>query len=93
MRLIVCRLMDLLLTKVYLWRHAMEINEVLAINIKKYRLIKGMSQEQLAEKAGLHRTYISAVERNVRNISVLNVGVIAKALDIKPYKLFCEEEA
>lgn len=71
----------------------MEINEVLAINIKKYRLMKGMSQEQLAEKSGLHRTYISAVERNVRNISVLNVGVIAKALDIKPYKLFYEEEA
>jgi transcriptional regulator with XRE-family HTH domain len=40
----------------------------------------GISQEKLAEKAGLHRTYVSSVERGKRNISIENIERLAKAL-------------
>lgn len=59
--------------------------------VKKYRIEKGISQEKLAEISGLHRTYISSVERGTRSISLSNIDKIAKALEIEPYKLFQEE--
>lgn len=46
------------------------------------RLAKGFSQETLADAAGLHRTYVSSVERCERNITVDNMERIAKALDL-----------
>ena len=42
----------------------------------------GISQEKLAALAGLHRTYISSVERGKRNISLVNIRQIADALDV-----------
>ncbi len=48
--------------------------------IRRSRLKKGMSQEELAELAGIHRTYIGDVERGTRNISIVNMSRIAKAL-------------
>ena len=60
---------------------------IFAKNLKLYRNEKGISQEKLAELAGLHRTYISAVERERRNISLENIERIAKALEIEPYLL------
>ena len=51
----------------------MDIIKVFASNVKKYRTLKGLSQEAFAEKAGLHRTYISAVEREKRSIALDNV--------------------
>ncbi|MCI7717755.1 helix-turn-helix domain-containing protein [[Pasteurella] aerogenes] len=54
----------------------------LGLSIKLERVRKGLSQEDLAELSGLHRTYIGMVERAERNISVLNLVLIAKALDI-----------
>ncbi len=56
--------------------------------VKKYRIEKGLSQEKLAEISGLHRTYISSVERGTRSISLSNIDKIAKALELEPYKLF-----
>lgn len=53
------------------------------VNVKTLRLEKGWSQEILARKSGLHRTYIGSIERNERNISLLNIERIAKALDVK----------
>lgn len=61
-------------------------------NVKKYRHIKGYSQESLAEITGLHRTYISDVERGKRSISLENIEKLSKALDIDVYKLFIFEE-
>lgn len=61
------------------------------INVRKYRNEKGYSQEKLAEIASLHRTYISAVERGTRSISLDNIEKIATALEIAPYKLFVFE--
>ncbi len=51
-------------------------------NLKKIRAEKGISQERLAFIANLHRTYISDVERGNRNISLINIEKIAKALEV-----------
>ncbi len=66
----------------------MDIINVFAHNLKKYRKIKGFSQEKLAKKSGLHRTYISAIERQKRSISLDNVQKIADALNVETYVLF-----
>ncbi|MBU5455292.1 helix-turn-helix domain-containing protein [Caproiciproducens sp. MSJ-32] len=58
------------------------------LNVKKFRQAKGYSQEKLAELTGLHRTYISSVERGTRSISLNNIEKIAIALDIQIYELF-----
>ncbi|WP_273381922.1 helix-turn-helix domain-containing protein [Actinobacillus porcinus] len=54
----------------------------LGLSIKLERVRKSLSQEDLAELSGLHRTYIGMVERAERNISVINLVLIAKALDV-----------
>ncbi|MPM20433.1 hypothetical protein SDC9_66863 [bioreactor metagenome] len=69
----------------------MDILNVFAYNMKKYRTLKGLSQEVFAEKAGLHRTYISAVEREKRSISLYNVQKIADALEVETYLLFIDD--
>lgn len=51
--------------------------------LRKLRKAKGWSQEELANKCRLHRTYIGSIERNERNISLLNIERIAKALNVK----------
>lgn len=56
--------------------------EVFASNLRRFRLSKGLSQEALAELAGLHRTYVSSVERGERNISVDNMERLAFALGV-----------
>lgn len=68
----------------------MDIIKVFASNVKKYRTLNGLSQEAFAEKAGLHRTYISAVEREKRSIALDNVQKIADALEIDTYLLFVD---
>ena len=60
----------------------------LGLSIKLARVRKELSQEELAELAGLHRTYIGMVERAERSITVINLVQIAKALDISLDKLF-----
>ena len=54
----------------------------LGMNIRSERIRQGFSQEQLAEKAGLHRTYIGMVERGEKNITVINYARIATALNM-----------
>lgn len=69
----------------------MDVVKVFGANVKKYRSKIGLSQEALAEKSGLHRTYISAVERCRRSISLENIQRIADALEVETYQLFMEE--
>lgn len=66
----------------------MDIIKVFSSNLKKYRTNLGISQEAFAEKAGLHRTYISAIECGKRSIALENVQKIADALGIETYLLF-----
>ena len=59
-------------------------------HIRNFCKQAGISQEKLAEVCGLHRTYIGAVERGERNISLLNIVALAHALNIKPTQLLEE---
>ncbi|MEN0654002.1 MULTISPECIES: helix-turn-helix domain-containing protein [Hyphobacterium] len=61
----------------------MDIRQRLAENMRAIRREKGWSQEELADRAGVHRTYISGVERCVRNPTITIVGRIAGALGVK----------
>lgn len=65
----------------------MDIRRQLARNLKRLRLARGWSQEELAGQAGLHRTYVSGVERGVRNPTVAIVAALAKALGVAPAEL------
>lgn len=69
----------------------MDIVRVFGSNVRYYRELKGISQEKLAELSGLHRTYISDIERFQRSISLSNVQKIADALEIETYVLFVEK--
>lgn len=51
--------------------------------VRDERLKRGLSQEELAEKAGLHRTYIGMIERAEKNITLINIEKIAKSLGLK----------
>lgn len=56
-------------------------------NVRRIREELGLSQEQLAFEAELHRTYISGVERGVRNPTVLVIDRLAEALRVEPFEL------
>uniref|UniRef100_A4SDR5 Putative transcriptional regulator, XRE family n=1 Tax=Chlorobium phaeovibrioides (strain DSM 265 / 1930) TaxID=290318 RepID=A4SDR5_CHLPM len=60
---------------------------MLGKNIRHERVRQGFSQEDLAEKAGLHRTYIGMVERGERNITLLNYAKIVDALNLAMHDL------
>lgn len=70
----------------------MDIVKVFGTNVKRYRVKTGLSQEAFAEKCGLHRTYISAIECYRRSISLENIQRIADALGVDTYRLFVEVE-
>lgn len=55
---------------------------ILARNVVRLRRSRGLSQEQLAEVAGLHRTYIGSVERGERNVTLSTLEVLANALAV-----------
>lgn len=56
-------------------------------NLRKCRNNSGLSQEELAALCGLHRTYIGAVERGERNISLINIVNLARSLKVRPLDL------
>ncbi len=58
--------------------------------IRELRQIRGISQEALADMAGLHRTYIGGIERGERNVSLKNIEAIANALSVSMAELFVE---
>lgn len=70
---------------------SIQLREVLARNIRQHRSMLGLSQEALADMAGLHRTFIGAVERAERNVSIDNIEKIARALQISAYEMLKDE--
>lgn len=78
MLLIVCRLIVFIHPTI----DAVNVKEVFGQNIKCLRKEQGLSQEALAAKAGLHRTYVGAVERGERNITLGSANRIAQALSV-----------
>ena len=66
----------------------MDIRERLAFNMKRLRKEKGLSQEQFAFEAGIHRTYISDLERGARNPTITVIQKIAESLSVMEGELF-----
>lgn len=63
------------------------ILKIFGQNVQKYRKSRQLSQEKLAELAGVHRTYIGMIERAEKNITLLNIEKIAIALNVEIKKL------
>ncbi|MGB6449606.1 MAG: helix-turn-helix transcriptional regulator [Steroidobacteraceae bacterium] len=59
-----------------------QLRKILADNIRDYRAKHGLSQEELADDCGLHRTYIGSVERCERNVTLSTLEVLAQALRV-----------
>jgi len=66
---------------------ANNLRQILAKNIRNERQRLHLSQDELAFRSGLHRTYVGAVERAERNITLSSLEKIAKALSISPVTL------
>ena len=58
--------------------------QILAENVRRIRHEIGFSQEELAERAGVHRTYVGMVERCEKNVTIYNIQRIAQALQVAP---------
>ena len=61
--------------------------KLLGSNVRKQRQGLGLSQEELADRAGLHRTYLGGIERGERNVGLLNLVKLARALKVAPSEL------
>jgi len=68
------------------------LRNIFASNIKQLRIEGKISQEELAFQCGLHRTYISDIERSSRNVSIDNIEKIATALNVSAEKLLKDDK-
>ena len=87
MLIIVCcsllRAIVTLQTKIFHTMNSENILEIFGRNVQKYRKEKLISQEKLAEIAGLHRTYVGMIERAEKNITLRNMEKMANALNVE----------
>ena len=60
----------------------MDIRQRLGLNLRRERVVRGWSQEEFADRAGIHRTYVSDLERGSRNPTIVIVERLALALEI-----------
>jgi transcriptional regulator with XRE-family HTH domain len=67
-----------------------DIRRRLGANVRKLRLKRGWSQEEYAEEAGIHRTYVSDIERGVRNPTATVIEKLARPLDVPAGRLLDE---
>ena len=73
-------------------RNKPDIRERFGTAVKFRREELGLTQEELADRAGIHRTYLSDVERGGRNLSLINIERLAAALDVSMSGLFAHVE-
>ncbi|WP_034382082.1 helix-turn-helix domain-containing protein [Herbaspirillum sp. CF444] len=66
--------------------------EIFARNVRRRRVALGLSQEVLAEAAGVHRTYVGMLERAEKNVTIYNIERIAIALDVEPAQLLMSDD-
>lgn len=71
---------------------AVDLNKRVGINVRRLRLAAGFSQEALADVCDLHRTYVGAVERGERNITLATLAKLAAALRVSPLDLLKEPD-
>lgn len=67
------------------------LTAILAANLRAFRKSRGLSQEQLAELCGLHRTYIGSVERQERNVTLSTLEVLAETLGVSVPELLTKQ--
>lgn len=68
----------------------MDIRKVFGANVRRFRVAAGLSQEAVAERMGVDRAYISAIERGAQNATLISVWEIAQALQVRPTELLDE---
>lgn len=69
-----------------------QLNLVVGNNIRTLRKNRSLSQEQFADQCGLHRTYVGAIERGERNITLGTLEKFARALNVRPETLLIRDE-
>jgi transcriptional regulator with XRE-family HTH domain len=82
-----------LLQRVTMRRRRLEFSDAFALVLQRHREAKNLSRQALAQKAGLHQTYIGMIERAVSNPSLDTANAIAEALEIPFATLIAEAEA
>ena len=70
----------------------MDVVQLLGVNVRHHRNLRGMTQDQLAVAAGMERSYVSDLERGTRNPSVRALGRLAEALGVQPHRLLMPVE-
>lgn len=68
-------------------------NAILARNVRALRRARGWSQEKMAEQCGLHRTYVGAIERGERNVTLETLNDLATALGVTPAELISDSHS
>ena len=69
-----------------------DLQKIVAANVRRFRQNMHLSQEQLADACGSHRTYIGAIERGERNITLATLSSLATALNVSPAKMLLSHE-
>jgi len=67
---------------------SLSVKDRFGASVRKLRDERGFSQEELAERAGLHRNYVGGIERGERNVALENIVKLARALSVPPRELF-----
>lgn len=70
----------------------MDIRKVFGVNVRRHRIVAKLSQATVAERMGVDRAYVSAIERGMQNVTLLSLWEVAQALGIRPVDLLHERE-
>ena len=70
----------------------MDIREVFGANLQYFREKAGLSQAALADRMGVDRAHISAMERGQQNVTIITLWHVAEALDVKPAELLDDQQ-